>query len=764
MRKQNFLKNKQKQINCKYTLFSSRIPRYETTEGEERITKESGEWQEERTRKLNRQEPTKEIDSRRVKVDKRESVIERRVIENVRQAPRDEGIKEDKRQSAKERRVNENVDKKKERAETKTAREPENTGSSQKPATLQDNKYSSSDNSENSKSGVINCICLYHTFDPEMLKCSNCGNFSHKTCYNSNQRCNHQCIQCLRKKGEKCGNVEIDNHFYKESRSYKEKQSFVFNLNRKRVLKSILNQEFLTCQPGDNPSIEFLKIRFGYSTQYANRITLNLINEGFIKFFDGFSFNAGLIIEELGLHNDDNESVEALRREVEEQTFEIGHCYNELPESSKTESEKRETLKGEKNKSLDKGKGPGKGKSSKPTPPSKTELGKRSRNPSPTTQGNGKRTRDSSPITPSPRYSRNSDSTGFKKSRENSLDFTSCSSREGSIYRNGSSRTSNSGRSDRTSRSRDSEAEKIAEPGPSRSRKRSAHRRESTKDPNSERSSEMSLKSGRSDLDDLEERNSSMEVNFSQTTLSKIIRDREGKRFKNKFTWPSRFFNSESLKSNVDNTPMSVAELGKRSAKPVYGQIVDKGEVKTKSTDASTSHFHFILGMEGSLVQVWVFGSDEEVKAIEKKIHTEEYFLFWGDYKVRDKYTSKFKSNSEWAIYLPGNCNKFDIVKKSRVYLESEDSISEEREIFADRFKPAVKKGRKAKRMKEHSSAKKRTLDASQPKITDFGITRTSSTSSTDSLYLKNWKDYEANKASSRKDGADDQRESSVQI
>ena len=591
---------------------------------------------------------------------------ERRVNENVKQAPRDEENKQSNT-SLKEQNYTGNkeldIEKKRERAETKTARDPGNTGISQKQATHQDNKYSLSDNSENSKtkSGMINCICLYHTFDPEMLKCSNCGNFSHKTCYNSNQRCNHQCIQCLMKKGEKSGNLKIDNHFYKESRSYKEKQAFVFNLNRKRVLKSILNQEFLTCQPGDNPSIEFLKIRFGYSTQYATRITLNLINEGFIKFFDGFSFNAGMIIEELGLHNDDNESVEALRREVEEQTFEIGHCYNKLPESSKKGLEKRETLKGEQNKSLNKGKGPGKGKSSKPTQPSKTELGKRSKNPSPTIQESGKRTRDSSPIAPRLRYTRNSDSTGFQKSREDSSDFTSCSSREGSIYGKDLSITSSSGGSDRTSRSRESDAEEFAEPDPSRSRERSAHRRESTEDPKSARSSEMSLKSGRSDLDNLEEKNSSMEVNFSQTTLSKIIRDREGKRFKNKFTWPSRFINSESLKSNADNTPMSVAELGKRSAKPVYGQIVDKGKVKIKSTDANTSHFHFILGMEGSLVQVWVFGSDEEVKAIEKK--------FWGDYKVRDKYTSKFKSNSEWAIYLPGNCNKFDIVKKSRLYL-----------------------------------------------------------------------------------------------
>ena len=77
---------------------------------------------------------------------------------------------------------------------------------------------------------------------------------------------------------------------------------------------------------------------------------------------------------------------------------------------------------------------------------------------------------------------------------------------------------------------------------------------------------------------------------------------------------------------------------------------------------------------------------------------TEEYYVFWGDYNVREKYTSKFKSNSDWAIYLPGKCNKFDLVKKSREYLESEDSISEEKERFADQFKPASRKGRQAKK------------------------------------------------------------------
>lgn len=157
--------------------------------------------------------------------------------------------------------------------------------------------------------------------------------------------------------------------------------------------------------------------------------------------------------------------------------------------------------------------------------------------------------------------------------------------------------------------------------------------------------------------------------------------------------------------------------------------------------------------MEGTLVQVWVFGTNEEEESIEKRIITEEYYVFWGDYNVREKYTSKFKSNSDWAIYLPGNCNKIDLVKKSREYLESEDSISEEREKFADRFKPAIRKGRRGKKkMVEHSAAKKKLLDSSQRKITDFGIRRTSSSSSTETISSKNWTSCETNKLTNMSD------------
>ena len=427
---------------------------------------------------------------------------------------------------------------KKEGLKTKNKDEPENLKSPLDPVIQQCNKYSSSDNSENSKSksGIINCICLYQTFDPEMLKCSNCGNFSHKTCYNSNLKGTHQCIQCLSKKCEKCGNPEIDNHFHKASRSYKEKQAFVFNLNCKRVLKSILNQEFLTCQPGNEPSIEFLKIRFGYSTQYATRITLNLVNKGYIKFFDGFSFNAGMIIEELGLHNEDNELEEALRIEAEEQLFGFGHCYNKTPELSTKAPGKTENLTSGLNSSQVKGKGPKKGKSSNINNTSRSELRKRSITPSPTRQEGGKRTRDSSPA-----ITRNVDA---KKSDSTEIQI---SGGEASGYR----------KSSESSNSSHFQEEEYEDPGPSCSRGNKTQR-------NPELSGVADIKQQSNNTRD---KTYSKDVNTNQTTFARIVRDREGKRFRNKFTWPSRFINSESLKADTDNTPMSVAEIGKKSKK-----------------------------------------------------------------------------------------------------------------------------------------------------------------------------------------------------
>ena len=127
-------------------------------------------------------------------------------------------------------------------------------------------KYSSSgsDNPGNEKQGKISCLCLYQTYDYDMIKCVECGNFSHGICYGLYLEDKHTCVTCS-KPGSNFKNKDIMEHYKKGNRTHQDKQSFVFKLNKKRVLKSILNQEYLLSQPGKEPSIEFLKIRFGFS-------------------------------------------------------------------------------------------------------------------------------------------------------------------------------------------------------------------------------------------------------------------------------------------------------------------------------------------------------------------------------------------------------------------------------------------------------------------------------------------------------------------
>ena len=189
---------------------------------------------------------------------------------------------------------------------------------------------SGSDTQENEKrnKGTINCICLYQTYDPDRVKCISCGEFSHGTCYRAKVSEKFECTGCSIKQGRDCRTHEIDTYYKKKHRSHSNKHDFVFLLNRRRVLKSILNLEFINCQPGKEP--EFMKIRFGFSSSYAAKITLDLVKCGLINIFGGFSFDGGKIIEELGLHDDLSEdlSEDEIQRETDNLSFEVGALFN----------------------------------------------------------------------------------------------------------------------------------------------------------------------------------------------------------------------------------------------------------------------------------------------------------------------------------------------------------------------------------------------------------------------------------------------------
>ena len=133
------------------------------------------------------------------------------------------------------------------------------------------------------------------------------------------------------------------------------------------------------------------------------------------------------------------------------------------------------------------------------------------------------------------------------------------------------------------------------------------------------------------------------------------------------------------------------------------------------------NHFHFILGKNGVLVQVWVFGSKTDIDKFSELIRVDEYFVFWG-YSVKlNKYTSNLTSTSECGMVIPSN--KFERITVTKIYQKAEDLYSEEQEIFSSSFRqasPTVKHPRR-ERKREHSFQEKQCLvDSSQPKITDY--------------------------------------------
>ena len=195
------------------------------------------------------------------------------------------------------------------------------------------------------------------------------------------------------------------------------------------------------------------------------------------------------------------------------------------------------------------------------------------------------------------------------------------------------------------------------------------------------------------------------------------------KQFQNHYVWPERFVARECRSETDALEPASISEIGKNSRKPVFGQIVESREPKENSN--GTWNFHFIIGKNGVLVQAWVFGPKEDVISFSEKIRVDEYFVFWGYTVKENKYTSSLSSTSEWGMFISCNSTKFERVIVTKIYQKQEDPYSEEQEIFSNSFRQpnSLSKPTRRARKREHSfEEKKRLLDPSQPKITDYTI------------------------------------------
>ena len=322
-----------------------------------------------------------------------------------------------------------------------------------------------------------------------MLLCKTCDRFSHAECYRTDDLAKeHICGGCAVKTGVNCSNPEIQNFLSKQDQTQEEKTKFLFDLAVRRVLNSILREEFKLTQPGIEPSVSFLKIKFGISSSYANKILVHIFKSGFITLFGGFKMDEEMIRNyTMGTH-DDSGFIESNGKPKEN-------------EDQDTEEEKK--------------------------------INKSSQGES---------------------------------------------------------------------------TEKIGDPD--------------------------------------------IEKNVYSEHL-----------YRKKFMWPESYVNRESRKDSEPLEPIEPMDIGKKSVRPFFGQIVENLGPRLNSNEKKSWNLCFKVARKGESVQVWSFGTEQEIKYLNEKIKIDSYMVFWGNYTVSPNTSNNLNPTSDWVIKIPAKLNCLETVK-----------------------------------------------------------------------------------------------------
>jgi len=207
-----------------------------------------------------------------------------------------------------------------------------------------DSRKEKSDKDVNRKKpGSIFCICGIQTYENGMLIFSKCKRYSHAECYKTNDlSVIHICGGCAAKTGVICNNPEIQTYLSQTQQNQENKSKFVFDQAIRRLLNSILKEEYKLTHPGNEPSEEFLKLKFGISSSYAKKILVHQFKSGFITEADGIKVNVEKIRNFTRTHCNDSGFIdqESLNRdETEELEIPLGeNRTNNIRSSSTTDN------------------------------------------------------------------------------------------------------------------------------------------------------------------------------------------------------------------------------------------------------------------------------------------------------------------------------------------------------------------------------------------------------------------------------------------
>ena len=116
--------------------------------------------------------------------------------------------------------------------------------------------------------------------------------------------------------------------------------------------------------------------------------------------------------------------------------------------------------------------------------------------------------------------------------------------------------------------------------------------------------------------------------------------------YKRKFLWPDNFINRESRKETEPLEPIEPKDIGKLSTRPYFGQVIETLGPHLNSNEQKSWNFCFKLGRRGETVQVWSFGSELEMRNLDKIIQIELYTVYWGSYTTSSKISNNLNPTS----------------------------------------------------------------------------------------------------------------------
>jgi len=166
-------------------------------------------------------------------------------------------------------------------------------------------------------------------------------------------------------------------------------------------------------------------------------------------------------------------------------------------------------------------------------------------------------------------------------------------------------------------------------------------------------------------------------------------------------------------------------DIGKKSVRPFFGQIVENLGPRLNSNEKKSWNLCFKVERKGESVQVWSFGTEQEIKNLNQKVQIDSYMVFWGNYTVSSKTSNNLNPTSDWVVKIPAKLNCLErvklIVSKTQLSASGVSSIDPSKEKFASQFEQAKKIPAK-KRREEHSYEDKKRIKLEKTQKKDDGV------------------------------------------